>query len=383
MTTPLSNLDESKPTSTLSNQHNNTKKRRLRKRKIYVDSSEEDDEDHVPLIQRKAVLKNAKRRTEQVSTPSTSPSPIERSVTKQQQSDNKENTTLDYVDDHSPHTHTHATSIRSRSPTKSPTPTRRSRRKQRYLESDNDSEEETNDQGAGLGGNKSPSIHQDLPKATPSEQEHNRMDTAEPIDNTTQDIQRDSDANYHREILHGSMNDDESVQQPTKTTLASKLDQYNRFLTHYLKVVHHQQQTVDSIQLGNITQIMEQTISHLVHLDPIERYAELLQHTVNEVPSKSSLPEREIVQILAIIVDALEVIAKLFDLLSSELLDKKIICENLTMTCLQLVKNQLDNIVYPLIDADGYGDVMDDCKLNFRNIENNDSNSHLFIHSNW
>ncbi|CAO3591554.1 unnamed protein product [Absidia cylindrospora] len=199
------------------------------------------------------------------------------------------------------------------------------------------------------------------------------MDTAEPIDNTAQDIQKDPNANHHRgssdqlkltdtciEILHSSMNDDENEQQPTRTTLASKLDQHNRFLTHFSKVAHHQQQTVDSVQLGNITQIMEQTISHLVHLDPIERYAELVQHSINQLPSTSSLPEREIVQILAIIVDALEMIAKLFDLLSSGLLDKKILCENLIMTCLQLVRNQLDNIVYPLIDMDGYGDVMDD-----------------------
>lgn len=118
--------------------------------------------------------------------------------------------------------------------------------------------------------------------------------------------------------------DDDGEAQVARTV--SQLDQYNRFLTFYSKVTTSQNPQgpiVDVVQLGSITQAMEHTLSQQVHLDVIERYA-ALQQQQQGAESSSSPPDLIVLGLLRILMNSLEVIAKLFDLLSLGHLEKKV-----------------------------------------------------------
>ncbi|KAI8340910.1 sister chromatid cohesion C-terminus-domain-containing protein [Chlamydoabsidia padenii] len=319
-----------------------------------------DDEDNVPLIQRKSFTKKAR------STHLVSPkSPI-----KQQ----KEHQSLQQDVDQPP------IANGNRSPTQSPKPTRR----KRQLHIQSDSEDDSNDEKDNIGSPGDSLLSN--PLITPSDQLDD-LKMTDPVvtahatsPSTTLNSVKSETIHYKAPIdqLKEAMDeicstldtkqdgeDDGEDDEGLTTKTASQLEQYNRFLTWYSKVA---KQKTDSSrvalnleQLGSITQAMEQTLSQQINLDLIQHYADLQQQQHDEDSDTTlSTPDRIILELLAILLNTLEVIAKLFDLLSSGHLEKKNICGNLSMTCLQIVKNQLDNIIYPLIDVNGYVDDIDD-----------------------
>ncbi|SAM09423.1 hypothetical protein [Absidia glauca] len=333
----------------------------LRKRPI-SDSSE--DEDNVPLIRRKALVKRARPPQKDSA---------RRSTGQQEQL---------YAKDLDRPKNQPTSTNRNRSPTQSPTPARR--RRQRFLESDSEDESTaTQDETKFLsdGGDD----HASTPTIVPSDCSDD-MDTTDhtpatlpispscatagsmkseavvpskaPVDQLKETVEE-----ICANLTIKQQDDDDDQVQMARTM--SQLDQYNRFLTWYSKVATSpspEVPIVDGVQLGSITQAMEHTLSQQINLDVIDHYATLQQQ--QQDAESSSSPDAIILGLLGILVNTLEVIAKLFELLSLGRLEMKNVYGNLPTTCLQFVKNQLDNTIYPLIDVNGYVDDIDDLSGN-------------------
>ncbi|KAI8093003.1 uncharacterized protein BX664DRAFT_261021 [Halteromyces radiatus] len=144
-----------------------------------------------------------------------------------------------------------------------------------------------------------------------------------------------------------------------KPTLPYRLQLCLRFMTLLSKLTTTEKTLsfLDSSQLGSVTKAIEQTVHAIIELDPIAVYVttvrslEVSSTTTSSPSSTSNEAQRQFLEILTCICDGLDIVSKLFGLISTGVLETKMIYEDLILTCLQMIKNQLDNTIYPLIEV--------------------------------
>ncbi|KAI8390912.1 uncharacterized protein BYT42DRAFT_174389 [Radiomyces spectabilis] len=103
--------------------------------------------------------------------------------------------------------------------------------------------------------------------------------------------------------------------------------------------------SVDKEKLGRIMRNMGSMIEHVSELDIIACYAKAVDDQ-----------KLQTTQSLQSICHAIEIGALVLEILTASEFDKRIFPEGLILSCLQLVKNQLDNIIYPLFSLTIYDD---------------------------
>ncbi|RCI02117.1 Sister chromatid cohesion protein 2 [Rhizopus stolonifer] len=113
-----------------------------------------------------------------------------------------------------------------------------------------------------------------------------------------------------------------------------------KFTTMISHTVRHNQ-TLDGIDMnkfGKIIKLMENTVIASTEIDAIEYYA------------KNTTQDRKALCMLTTISDAFEACCMIFEIVTTCKLDKKFISHNLITNCLHFIKNQLDYTIYPLLD---------------------------------
>ncbi|KAI9494015.1 sister chromatid cohesion C-terminus-domain-containing protein [Zychaea mexicana] len=133
--------------------------------------------------------------------------------------------------------------------------------------------------------------------------------------------------------------DDPPLLQPSTmqkfTALALKAAQY-RVVTSNIDLIP---------KIAQIIRSMEQHCVQAMELQIISTYAKARE---------SKTGYAGIVKMLDRIVSGLEAAAMIVDLYSVCKIDKQHLPENLVLTCMQYVRSQLDNTIYPLIDLNGF-----------------------------
>ncbi|GAA5806517.1 hypothetical protein HPULCUR_012052 [Helicostylum pulchrum] len=103
--------------------------------------------------------------------------------------------------------------------------------------------------------------------------------------------------------------------------------------------------TVDMVKFGKIIKLMENTIIVSTDIDIIDYFV-----NDNEKNKECTL------RLLNNIGDALDTCSMIFELLATCKLDKKFLSRNLITNCLHFIKNQLDYTIYPLVDLNNLED---------------------------
>ncbi|KAI8137408.1 sister chromatid cohesion C-terminus-domain-containing protein [Fennellomyces sp. T-0311] len=149
------------------------------------------------------------------------------------------------------------------------------------------------------------------------------------------------------ERLDGSNDSDDKYEVLTKDDPPLlQLSVMQRFTLLTLKAKQYQViDKVDAPKLAQIIRSMEQHCVLAVDFDVISEFAQVREQKGNYTG---------IVRLLDRIVNGFEAAAMIFDIYSVFRIDKQYLPENLLLTCMQFIRTQLDNTIYPLIDLNGF-----------------------------
>ncbi|KAI9255612.1 sister chromatid cohesion C-terminus-domain-containing protein [Phascolomyces articulosus] len=146
--------------------------------------------------------------------------------------------------------------------------------------------------------------------------------------------QMDDDSNKKYEIL---TQDDPPLLQPTIM---------QKFTSLVLRAVHYR--VIEKMDLNKLAQMirsMEQHCLQAMELEVISEYAKVREKKASYDIIHKSLDR---------IVNGLEAAAMVVDIYAVCKIDKQYLPESLVLTCMQFIRYQLDNTIYPLIDLNGF-----------------------------
>ncbi|KAF7724384.1 Sister chromatid cohesion protein 2 [Apophysomyces ossiformis] len=110
-------------------------------------------------------------------------------------------------------------------------------------------------------------------------------------------------------------------------------------------------QDVDMSKFSRVLRYMEKIVADTVDMDILEQYCELLKQHTNTMTITEN-----VTRMLEQISGALETGGMVFDILTACKLNKQILSDNVILSSLRLVRMQLENTIYPLIDLRSFED---------------------------
>lgn len=102
-------------------------------------------------------------------------------------------------------------------------------------------------------------------------------------------------------------------------------------------------ESIDTLKFGKVIKLLENAVTVSTELDIIEDYAQ-------------NKNRANLFSALHLISYAVEACGILFEILVNCQMDKQFVSLSLVTTCLQVIKNQLDYIIYPFIDLTEFED---------------------------
>ncbi|KAG0172225.1 Sister chromatid cohesion protein 2 [Apophysomyces sp. BC1015] len=149
-----------------------------------------------------------------------------------------------------------------------------------------------------------------------------------------------------------TINDNDQAIDDNVNIRLPPLQSIRKFTSLALKAAQHKCiQDVDMAKFSRILRSMERIISAAADLDILSRYSELLEKRTDAVNIAES-----ITSMLELISAALETSGMMFDILTACKFNKQILSESTILNSLRVVRMQLENTIYPLIDLRSFED---------------------------
>ncbi|CAO3607925.1 unnamed protein product [Cunninghamella blakesleeana] len=118
--------------------------------------------------------------------------------------------------------------------------------------------------------------------------------------------------------------------------------------------------TIDYTQLTTTLKMLEQMLYKLTEIELSDYLKEIKKNIKHDDTTLLIKTEDQVVSAISIIHKTLRLINKIYAIYAVDHAKEKLFSEELFLTSLQFVKNQLDNIIYPLIDLNNFeGSIVD------------------------
>ncbi|CAO3608692.1 unnamed protein product [Cunninghamella echinulata] len=158
-------------------------------------------------------------------------------------------------------------------------------------------------------------------------------------------------------IQKSSINDNDNNNNSVELTF--QIDLLIQFLTIIQKANELDiLSIIDSSQLGTTMKILEQTLMKLIEIE-LTKDLENIKNIKDDTALLNKI-ENQVVSTISIIHKSLRLINKIYVICSIDYAKEKLFSDELFLISLQFIKNQLDNIIYPLIDLNNFEGNMND-----------------------